>query len=193
MRFGGSSASPVFGHVGMNLAAGALLGAGVFSKAYWRLGAEFTVSSGLLTCVGPAGHSRPYSGVLCDGDGTLDVGIRLHLNGVWHGTPGSTIPDCVQYAVALNGVQIFEQAIDLVFDTGSFKSFAPAGGYIGPIDVVAGDILSAGITVVVMPLIYAYSAGAGGVPFFEVMGSLTPPGDGPRLSMRGSGVVGGSL
>jgi hypothetical protein len=199
MRFGGSIGAAVYSDIGLNLAAGAFLGGGVFAPAYMGggdnpLGSPFAPGhnpSGLLEAVGPAGYGRPYSAIRATGSSPgMNFHVRLAPGGVWGGpsTGGWTVT--IDFVITRNGTTLYYQSLTSPPATGFALAFFPNEmDYTVVLPVSAGDEFRCGMIPHTQPLIYAYSSGTGQGTGMRMWGDLTPPGEEPSFAMRGSAVV----
>jgi hypothetical protein len=191
MRFAQTAGQPIHGVIGLNLANGPSDAAPAINLAYWFLASEYQPVSGLIRAVGPAGYERIYSAFVVDGEGTVTVRGLINCAAVFHGTAGEH-RTFVSSILLKNGVELTRVSLEGDF-TGSLKSIHGPGAlmsWTGP--CVAGDRFEAALILHWTPLIFAFSAGAGQAVFFDIVGDLTQSDDAPQVSMRGSGVVGGS-
>lgn len=196
---GGAAGAPVFGNLFPGLAGeheGPWVG-GVQNTAHW----DYEVTgypgnpgpyppgvSGLLQAIPDLTHGgQRILGIQALGTGTLNFDIDLSPGGVWVGFAGEVIT--VSASVSINGAIVQQQDSSVAIPgwvVAHFVSFH----FVGTIDVVAGDSITAGILANKTPAIYAYSSGTGFGTRMFVSGYLEGEGEAPgQPPMRFHGAV----
>jgi hypothetical protein len=191
-------AAGLFGSLYLGVAGGTgPLEGGVYRPAHWAhnfpgaIGNPPSGISGLwqevIYSVFPGDPNRDrILGMRALGTGVGSFDIILSPGGVWVGSAGEEIT--VSASIALNGVVFGSQsAVGTI--PGWVIAIFPDFHFVGDIPVIAGDVLTAGVTVSKTPAMYAYSSGTGQQTRFVVSGTLAPEGaeDQPSWAMRGSG------